>query len=134
MVVPLQTLQGWPDVREPTALEVLGLLVGAPLVVILLVAVIARVHHAVKGNVGVPDAANQPIWVNGRQVEPATRDGQSRSAIEGGYDAVSERADRSDDEDDHADSEGSGSSAQSAAQATGARRAREDVGGASARW
>lgn len=86
--MPLETLPGWPAAPDPSALHVLALLVGGPLVVITLVAVIARAHHAVKGNVGVPAVANQPVWVNGRRIEPATQDSDSREAIEAGYAAV----------------------------------------------
>lgn len=89
MVVPLQTLPGWPAAPNPSALHVLALLVGGPLVVILLVALITRVHHAVRGNVGVPAVANQPIWVNGQRIEPATQDDGSRAAIAAGHEAVS---------------------------------------------
>ena len=107
MLVPLETLPGWPKVEDPSALEVLGLLVLAPIVVIAVVALIARVHHATRGNVGVPAVANQPVWVNGRRIEPATQDEGSRDAIEGGYEAVARRA---------------------------ARTEEENVGGAGARW
>lgn len=99
MLMPLETLPGWPKAQDPTALEVLGLLVGAPLVVIILVAVLARMHHAVKGNAGVPGVANQPIWVNGRQVEASTHGGDaSRAAIDSGYEAVSARSSQTDEE------------------------------------
>ena len=97
MLVPLETLPGWPEVRSPSFLEVLGLLVGAPLLVVLLVAVLTRVHHAVKGNMGTPAVANQPIWVNGRRIEAAAQEQGSRDSIEAGNRAVTERAEREDD-------------------------------------
>ena len=98
MLVPLETLPGWPEAKDPTALEVLGLMVGAPLVVIILVALLSRIHHAVKGNAGVPGVANGPIWVNGRQVESSTQDDGSRQAIDRGYDAVSSRSLQNDED------------------------------------
>ena len=129
MLIPLQTLPGWPKVESPSALEVLGLLVGAPLVVIALVAVAARVHHAVKGNMGTPSVGIQPVWVNGRRIEPATQDEWSQSAIGAGYEAVAKRAQQSDDEDRERED---------ADQPVVAARAVEDhgdqVGGAGARW
>ena len=103
MLVPLETLPGWPEVRSPSLLEVLGLLVGAPLLVVAIVAVLTRVHHAVKGNMGTPDVANQPIWVNGRRIEPAAQEQSSRDSIEAGRRAVTERA-----EDDDASTGGAG--------------------------
>lgn len=102
MVVPLETLPGWPNVEEPSLLHVLGLLVGAPLLVILLVAVITRVHHAVKGNVGTPAVMNQPVWVGGRRIESASeapKTDTGRESIEAGHQAVSDRRER-DAEDD----------------------------------
>ena len=97
MLVPLETLPGWPEVRSPSFLEVLGLLVGAPLLVILLVAVLTRVHHAVKGNMGTPAVANQPIWVNGERIEPSIQDQGSRDSIEAGRQVVTDKAERDDD-------------------------------------
>jgi hypothetical protein len=97
MLVPLETLPGWPEAPSPSVLEVLGLLVGAPLLVIALVAVIARVHHAVKGNMGTPGVANQPIWVNGQRIEPAARGQESRESIEAGHRAVARRAEPEDE-------------------------------------
>ena len=101
MVLPLETLPGWPDVETPSFLEVLGLLVGAPLLVILIVAVITRVHHAVKGNVGTPAVANQPIWVNGRRIEAAAQEQSSRDSIEAGRQVANDQERANDQE--HAD-------------------------------
>ena len=98
MVVPLETLPGWPDVQEPSLLEVLGLLVGAPLLIVAIVAVLTRVHHAVKGNVGTPAVANQPIWVNGRRIEPSTQSESSRESIESGYRAAGRQVDEDEEE------------------------------------
>ena len=102
MVVPLETLPGWPNVEDPSLLQVLGLLVGAPLLVILLVAVITRVHHAVKGNVGTPSVMNQPVWVEGRRIESASQAPKSQSsqdAMAGGHQAVSDRREREAEDD-----------------------------------
>jgi hypothetical protein len=103
MVVPLETLPGWPNVQEPSILHVLGLLVGAPLLIILVVAVITRVHHAVKGNVGTPSVMNQPVWVEGRRIESASQAPKSQSSQESmaaGHEAVGARRAREDEADD----------------------------------
>lgn len=125
MLVPLETLPGWPEAPSPSFLEVLGLLVGAPLLVILLVAVWTRAHHAVKGNMGTPGVANQPIWVNGERVEPSIQGQEARESIEAGHRAVTERAEQ-DTQDDGAPQGGR------------ARRAAphddDATGGAGARW
>jgi hypothetical protein len=102
MVVPLETLPGWPKVQDPSILKVLGLLVGAPLVVILIVAAIARIHHAVKGNVGTPAVMNQPVWVNGRRIESASETARSdsdRKSIGAGHQAVTDRLERESEDD-----------------------------------
>ena len=128
MLVPLETLPGWPDAPSPSLLEVLGLLVGAPLLVVALIAVLTRVHHAVKGNAGTPEVANQPIWVNGERVEPSIQSQDARDSIEAGRRAVTERAEQ--DERDQQDEQ--------AGQVGPARRAQRDdeatTGGAGARW
>src|SRR3712207_2968471 len=97
MLVPLETLPGWPNVEEPSVLHVLALLVGAPLLVILVVAAITRIHHAVKGNVGTPAVANQPVWVNGRRIESASqapKSDTSQESMSRGHQAITERLER----------------------------------------
>ena len=37
MVVPLETLSGWPAVPDPTALQTVGLLIGFPALVFAIV-------------------------------------------------------------------------------------------------
>jgi hypothetical protein len=81
---------------------VLALLVGAPLLVILVVAAIGRIHHAVKGNVGTPAVMNQPVWVNGRRIESASeaaRTDSDRESIAAGHQAISERMERESEDD-----------------------------------
>ena len=137
MLVPLETLPGWPEAPSPSLLEVLGLLVGAPVLVIAIVAVLARVHHATKGNMGTPGVANQPIWVNGERVEPSIQGQGARDSIEAGHRAVTDRADRADGVD--RDQQGQqGQQGGATALHGGARRAQQDddatTGGAGARW
>ncbi|SDT15156.1 hypothetical protein SAMN04488543_3162 [Friedmanniella luteola] len=130
MLVPLDTLPGWPEAPSPSVLQVLGLLVGAPLLVIAVIAVLSRVHHAVKGNVGTPGVANQPIWVNGERVEPSIQSQDARDSIEAGHRAVTDRAERDAREQDERDGQDE--------QLGQARRAQRDdeatTGGAGARW
>ena len=98
MLVPLETLPGWPEAPSPSLLEVLGLLVGAPLLVIAIVAVLTRVHHAVKGNMGTPAVANRPVWVNGRRIEPSAQTDSNRESIESGQRAAGRRVAAEDEE------------------------------------
>jgi len=92
--VETRTLPGWPPPPDPSVLHQLGLLVGGPLVLILIVAAITRIHHAVKGNVGTPAVSNQPVWVNGRRIESASeseRTEANQESIAAGRRAVTER-------------------------------------------
>jgi hypothetical protein len=67
MVVPLDTLAGWPAVQEPTVLQTLGLLVGAPLLVFFIVAGIAKIGNTVKAGRGEAPPVADSVWVGGRQ-------------------------------------------------------------------
>ncbi len=67
MLVPLQTLSGWPAAPNPTVLETLGLLVGLPLVVIVIAFAVARAGNMIKaGRAGDRQVADA-IWVGGRR-------------------------------------------------------------------
>lgn len=65
MLVPLETLPGWPAAPDPSPLTVLGLLVGLPLVVIVIVAVISKINRLMKVSRGEPIQVTQPMWVGG---------------------------------------------------------------------
>lgn len=65
MLVPLETLPGWPQAASPSVLEVLGLLVGLPLVVVVIVGAIAKVDKMIKVSRGEPLQVTEPVWVGG---------------------------------------------------------------------
>lgn len=137
MLVPLETLPGWPEAPSPSLLEVLGLLVGAPLLVIAIIAVLTRVHHAVKGNMGTPAVANQPIWVNGERVEPSIQTQGARDSIEAGHRAVTDRVEREQQSPGTAEDEGTATGGATAQDGQPRRAQRDDeatTGGAGARW
>jgi hypothetical protein len=79
MLVPLDTLEGWPVAPDPSWLQILGLLVGVPLLVIILVIAIAKISNAVGGG-DAHEEVTEPVWVGGRP-EAKT---ESSAAIEGG--------------------------------------------------
>ena len=67
MVVPLDTLAGWPEAVPPTVLQTLGLLIGIPLLVFLVVIGIAKIGsniHASRGT-GLPPI--ETMWVGGKE-------------------------------------------------------------------
>lgn len=65
MLVPLETLPGWPTVVDPTLLQELGLLVGLPLLVCIAVFGIAKIGNLRKAAQGGQDAVTDPVWVGG---------------------------------------------------------------------
>jgi hypothetical protein len=74
MLVPLETLSGWPQVTNPTPLQVLLLLVGFPLLVFFIVIAINKIATSIHAARGDDIHANDPFWVGDREsaeLEPA---------------------------------------------------------------
>jgi hypothetical protein len=67
MLVPLETLSGWPAAPDPSTLEVLVLLVGFPLLVFIVVIAIAKIGTAAHAGRGDVIDASDPLWVGGEQ-------------------------------------------------------------------
>ena len=67
MVVPLDTLAGWPAAQEPSILQTLGLLVGIPALVTIIVFAIAKMGTSVQASRGDAAPAADSVWVGGRQ-------------------------------------------------------------------
>jgi hypothetical protein len=65
MLVPLDTLAGWPPAPDPSWLQVFALLIGAPLVVIVLVIAIAKISNTV-GAGDAHEEVTEPVWVGDR--------------------------------------------------------------------
>jgi hypothetical protein len=124
MLVPLETLSGWPAAPDPSTLQVLGLLVGFPLLVFIIVIAISKIATAAHAGRGDVIQASDPLWVGGEQqtgVLEAPSANPGAEASEAGSPADAEQAFARDAEQAPAgDSEGD---------ETG-----EHVGGAGARW
>jgi hypothetical protein len=98
MLVPLQgTLPGWPDAQEPTGLEVLGLLIGLPALVFVIVAVLAKGRELIRAGRGEPiGSADEPLWLGSApadraaltQGDSAPAAAEGRQAIAGAPDAT----------------------------------------------
>lgn len=118
MLVPLQTLPGWPKVDDPSALQVLGLLVGLPLVAFVVICVMAKIGNTVQASRGTANTDTDPVWVGG----------PTRPEIGGDEHEVAVA-----DAEDVAELPGTQieGGARSGDQAAAAGR---DVGGAGARW
>ena len=79
MLVPLDTLAGWPQAPDPSWLQVLGLLIGLPLLVMVVVIALAKVFNAA-GKGDAHQEVTEPVWVGGRPEQKT----EAPAAIEGG--------------------------------------------------
>jgi hypothetical protein len=74
MLVPLETLSGWPQVANPTVLQSLTLLVGIPLLIAVVVIAIIEIGAKARARRGDIDTSD-PLWVGAREsaeVEPVS--------------------------------------------------------------
>jgi hypothetical protein len=128
MLVPLETLSGWPASPDPSTLQVLGLLVGFPLLVFIVVIAIAKIGTAAHAGRGDSIQASDPLWVGGEQqtgMLEAPSANPGTEASDEGSPADAEQAFARDAEQAPAgDGDGDGEGDE-----TG-----EHVGGAGARW
>jgi len=67
MLVPLETLSGWPEAPDPTALEALGLLIGFPALVFVIVFAIAKIGTVAQASSAAATPMTDPVWVGGRE-------------------------------------------------------------------
>ena len=67
MVVPLDTLSGWPAAQEPSILQTLGLLVGLPALVFVIAFAVAKIGTSAQASRGDAAPVADSVWVGGRQ-------------------------------------------------------------------
>lgn len=81
MLVPLETLEGWQDAPPVSALEALGLFVGAPVLVTILIAIYVMITSKRERRLAAESGVIEPLWLGGGEsrgpmlesgVEPAT--------------------------------------------------------------
>jgi hypothetical protein len=109
MLVPLETLAGWPTVETPNPLHVLGLLFGLPLVVIIIVSVLVKAQAIAAAGRGSEGKYTDPTWIGSKEKNDeilGSDNAAGQAALQGGPSV---------------DASDSGKSA-------------DDRGGASARW
>ncbi|SDU82701.1 hypothetical protein SAMN04488544_0569 [Microlunatus sagamiharensis] len=114
MLVPLDTtLFGWPEVPPTSPLQELGLLVGIPLVVILIVFAVSKGNKVMQESRRGPGPhEDDPVWMGGR----------ARSIMGGADDELPAIA------------EGERRELEASPRTAGPATAEADAGGASARW
>jgi hypothetical protein len=122
--VPLETLSGWPQVPNPSMLQVLGLLVGIPLLVFIVVIAISKIGTAAHAGRGDSIQASDPLWVGGSQETGALEAPSANPGTDASHEVAAGEAEpasaRSVEKAPAGDGEGD---------ETG-----EHVGGAGARW
>ena len=88
MLVPLETLSGWPAAPDPTVLESLGLLIGFPALVFIIVFAVAKIGTVAQASSAAPTPMTDPVWVGGREtsenVDTVSEDLDDESAPAGG--------------------------------------------------
>src|SRR5512132_2675274 len=73
MLVPLETLSGWPQVSDPTPLQSLILLIGIPLLIAVIVIAVIEIGARARARRGDITEASDPLWVGAQesaQIEP----------------------------------------------------------------
>jgi hypothetical protein len=63
MLVPLETLSGWPQAPNPSILASLAIFVGFPVLVFIIVVAIAKIGTAAHTGRGDTIQASDPFWV-----------------------------------------------------------------------
>jgi hypothetical protein len=63
MLVPLETLSGWPPAENPTALQTLVLLVGFPILVFLIVIAINKIVQTIHATRGDDPRISDPLYM-----------------------------------------------------------------------
>lgn len=91
MLVPLQgTLPGWPVAEPPSALEALGLLIGLPLGILLVIGLLGKAGQLIRAGRGeTTEEPGDPIWLGARPVDRTDPDaGDAAVASQQGRRAV----------------------------------------------
>jgi hypothetical protein len=63
MLVPLETLSGWPQAENPTVLQSLVLLVGIPILVFLIVIAINKIVQTIHATRGDDPRTSDPLYM-----------------------------------------------------------------------
>lgn len=67
MLVPLETLAGWPTAPDPNPLHVLGLLFGLPLLVAIIISVLIKARSLSAAGRGGTQQYADPTWLGPKQ-------------------------------------------------------------------
>lgn len=73
MLVPLEgTLPGWPAAEQPSPLEMLGLLIGVPGLIFVVITILGKANQLIRAGRGDTDVAvDEPIWLGAAPADRA---------------------------------------------------------------
>jgi hypothetical protein len=122
MLMPLETLSGWPQVQDPSILATLAVFVGFPVLVFLIVIAISKIATSMHESRGEDIHASDPLWVGDH--EPGELEAAAANpGVESGDQAPAGQVMAGDTDQ-----------ASAGARATEGDDTGEHVGGAGARW
>jgi hypothetical protein len=124
MLVPLETLSGWPQVPTPSILASLAIFVGFPVLVFLIVIAITKIGTAAHAGRGDLIEASDPLWVGGSQESGVLEAPSANPGTDAGDEAAATEAEQAAASDAGAP----------AGEVVEGDDTGEHVGGAGARW
>lgn len=80
MVVPLETLSGWPEVANPTALQTLAVLVGFPGLAFLVIFTLGKASALIGANKRQSLAITEPVWLGKGDLDAGSLEAGSAAA------------------------------------------------------
>jgi hypothetical protein len=80
MVVPLETLSGWPEVADPTALQTLAILVGFPGLAFVVIFTLGKASALISANKRQSLAVTEPVWLGRGQLDAGSVEAGSSAA------------------------------------------------------
>ena len=105
MLVPLETLSGWPRVTNPTPLQSLTLLIGIPLLISVIVIALVEIGARARARRGDIAETSDPLWVGAQesaQVEPVRESQDAETADQAAAEAtVADQNVKGDDTGEH---------------------------------
>lgn len=79
LLVPLETLPGWPVATAPTLLQALGLLIGIPALAAVVIAGLAKISAVISTNRYSQDQVPDSVWMGSRPPLNQPLPGNARS-------------------------------------------------------
>lgn len=84
MLVPLETLPGWPVAENPPVMQSLGLLIGIPVVVIAVIVLLAKASSLATASRKSPVAMEETLWLGAGATGPKALEGARAKREVGG--------------------------------------------------